>query len=230
MKANTSKFYNRNLHSFVGYCIGQSKLYNVRGERFRELHEFVEYFSNIDKEKHNLKLEEVFDEIETIFASKLFKYIRFTKGAISRGNDAYKEGMYVEVLGKKFRATVSVAYFAEKITSMEAQFGNRARASSKGVDWKALSHAVRVIDEVEELLDEGIITFPLLHREYIKSVKEGNEKLEEVMDYIDKKLDVVQEKLDTSDLPEKSDEVFIEALILTLLSKDTPKGENHETK
>ena len=27
---NYKKFYNRNLHSFIGYCVGQSKLYNVR--------------------------------------------------------------------------------------------------------------------------------------------------------------------------------------------------------
>jgi len=217
MKQNYQKFYNRHLHSFVGYCVGQSKLYNVRGERFSELHDFVEYFANIDKEKYNLKLEEVFDEIEAIFASKDFKYIRFTLGAVSRGNDAYKEGTYVEVLGKKFRSTVTVKYFAQRITEMEAQFGNRARASAKGVDWKALSHAVRVINEVEELLDEGFITFPLIHREYIKSVKEGKEALENVMNFIDKKLDVVQDKLEKSTLPEKSDEVFIEEFTLSLL-------------
>jgi hypothetical protein len=217
MKENAGKFYNRNLHSFVGYCVGQSKLYNIRGSRFRELHTFVEYFSKIDEKKKHLKIEEVFDEIESIFSSEVFKYIHFTKGAVSRGNDAYKEGMYVEVLGKKFRATVSVAYFSEKISAMEAQFGNRARASSTGVDWKALSHAMRVIDEVEELLDEGFISFPLRNYVYIRSIKEGRETLEEVMNIIDRKLDVVQDKLDKSTLPEKSDEAFIEALILDLL-------------
>ena len=219
MKENYTKFYNRHLHSFVGYCVGQSKLYNVRGERFAELHEFVEYFAHIDKKKYGLKLEEVFEEIENIFESKTFKYVKFILASVSRGNHAYKEGMYVEVLGKRFSGTVSVAYFSEKILAMEAQFGNRARASSTGVDWKALSHAVRVIDEVEELLDEWFITFPLLNRDYIKSVKEGNEKLEEVMNYIDIKLDVVQEKLEKSNLPEKSDEVFIEELILELLNR-----------
>ena len=80
-------------------------------------------------------------------------------------------GTFVEVLGKKFRSTITVEYFAQKIRDMEAQFGNRSRSSAKGVDWKALSHAVRVINEVEELLDDGFITFPLKNREYIKSIK-----------------------------------------------------------
>ena len=38
LKENYRRFYNRNLHSFLGYCVGQSKVYNIRGERFNELH------------------------------------------------------------------------------------------------------------------------------------------------------------------------------------------------
>jgi hypothetical protein len=37
------------------------------------------------------------------------------------------------------------------------------------------------------------------------------------MNYIDKKLNVVQEKLESSDLSEKSDEEFMDRLILSLL-------------
>jgi len=85
------------------------------------------------------------------------------------------------------------------------------------VDFKALSHAVRVISEVEELLDDGFITFPLKNRVYITSIKEGNETLEEVMDYLDVKLDEVNQKLEQSDLPQKSDEAFIDDFILALL-------------
>ena len=214
---NYSKFYNRHLHSFVGYCVGQSKMYNIKGERFNELHEFVEYFSQMAKEKHDLKLAEVFEEIENIFESKTYKYIKFIMASVSRGNHAYKEGIYVEVLGKRFSGSVTVGYFAEKILAMEAQFGNRSRSSAKGVDFKALSHAVRVINEVEELIDDGFITFPLKNRVYVSSVKEGHETLESVMNYIDDKLDIVQRKLEESTLPEKSDEQFINDLLLDLV-------------
>lgn len=217
MRENYNKFYNRNLHSFVGYCVGQSKLYNIRGERFNELHTFVEYFALISQKRGSIKLEEVFDEIEDIFNTTAFKYIKFVQASISRGGTSDKMGTFVEVLGKKFRSTITIEYFYQKIQAMEAQFGNRSRSSATGVDWKALSHAVRVINEVEELLDEGFITFPLNNRVYIKSVKYGNESLEEVMDYLDKKLDIVQQKLQDSNLPEKSDEDFIDNLILKSL-------------
>ncbi|CAA6816980.1 MAG: Thioredoxin, phage-associated [uncultured Sulfurovum sp.] len=214
---NYKKFYNRNLHSFIGYCVGQSKVYNVRGERFNELHSFVKYFNALVKEQGANKLESMFPQIDELFANNLYKYINYVLADTSRGSGVPKQGKYVEVLGKRFLGTVTVAYFSEKITEMEEQFGNRARASAKGVDFKALSHAVRVIDEVEELIDHAFISFPLKNRVYITSVKEGNEKLEDVMDYIDQKLNTVQEKLELSDLPNRSDEAFIDRLILKLL-------------
>ncbi|CAA6800821.1 MAG: Thioredoxin, phage-associated [uncultured Sulfurovum sp.] len=215
---NYKKFYNRNLHSFVGYCVGQSKVYNVRGERFNELHSFVNYFNALVQEQGSNKLETMFPQIDKLFEEHPYKYINYAMGDTSRGSGEPKQGKYVEVLGKRFLGTVTIAYFSEKITEMEEQFGNRARASAKGVDFKALSHAVRVIDEVEELIDHDFITFPLQNRVYITSVKEGNEKLEDVMDYIDDKLTVVQRKLEESGLAERSDEAFIDGLTLELLS------------
>ena len=217
---NYKKFYNRNLHSFVGYCVGQSKVYNVRGERFNELHLFVKKFNSLVKEQGEEKLESVFSLIDEMFSEYAYKYIKYVTADTSRGSGETKQGQYVEVLGKRFLGTVTVKYFAEKITDMEEQFGNRARASAKGVDFKALSHAVRVISEVEELIDNDFITFPLKNRVYVTSVKEGNETLEDVMDYLDNKLNIVQEKLENSNLPQRSDEVFIDDLLLKLISEE----------
>jgi predicted nucleotidyltransferase len=213
---NYRKFYNKNLHSFLGYCVGQSKVYNVRGERFNELHLFVNYFNALVKERGEHKLETMFPLVEELFTNKKYKYIKFIKAPTSRGSGGAKDGIYIEILGKRFLGTVTVNYFSQRITEMEEQFGNRARASAKGVDFKALSHAVRVIDEVEELIDESFITFPLKNRVYITSIKEGHEKLEDVMDYIDQKLNIVQEKLENSSLPQRSDELFMENLLLEL--------------
>jgi len=219
IKENYQKFYNRNLHSFIGYCVGQSKVYNVRGERFHELHLFVEHFNKMVKEQGEEKLETIYPMIEKLFQDRHYKYIKFVMAPTSRGSGEIKDGKYIEVLGKRFLGTVKVKYFAQKITDMEQQFGNRAKASAKGVDFKALSHAVRVISEVEELIDDKFISFPLKNRVYVKSIKEGHEKLEDVMNYIDEKITIVQDKLDASDLPQKSDEEFIDEVILKFLDK-----------
>jgi len=220
IKDNYTKFYNKNLHSFIGYCVGQSKMYNVRGQRFAELDDFIKVFTQIKIEDPNAKLEEYLPKIKDMFLQKEYKYIKVIKAQISRGNEAYKEGYYVELLGKRFASSVTIGYFAKSISLMAKQFGHRTRSASKGVDYKALSHAVRVINEVEELLDDAFITFPLKNRDYIKSIKEGKVELSEVMDYIDKKLDIVQKKLEDSTLPLKSDEVFIDNLILSLVRRE----------
>jgi hypothetical protein len=217
MRENYTKFYNRHLHSFVGYCVGQSKRYNVRGKRFGELERLVVYLEGVEGKRHGLKIEALFDELKLLFEAEEFEYISIIMGRVSRMSDPYVEGTYLEVLGKKFRSSVSVGYFLERMVQMKREFGNRARASAKGVDWKALSHAMRVIDEVEELLDEGFITFPLPHRHAIKSIKEGKESLDVVMDRLDIKLDRVRKKLAKSQLPTHSDEPFMEALILDWL-------------
>lgn len=214
---NYARFYNRHLHSFVGYCIGQSKIYNIKGERFHELHDLVGALGKIETSRHTEKLETLLVELETLMATKAYRYIRFVTAPSARGSGTPVEDTYVEVLGKKFYKKVTVGYFLEKITQMEAQFGNRSRASAQGVDYKALSHAVRVISEVEELIDDGFITFPLKNRVYVKSIKEGQESLESVMAFLDRKLTEVQGKLEASTLPEHSDEAFIEALTLELV-------------
>ena len=185
--------------------------------RFNELHLFVEYFNALVEEQGSEKLETLFPAVEEIFSEQHYKYINFVMAETSRGSGVPKKGKYIEVLGKRFLGTVTIAYFSEKITDMEEQFGNRARASAKGVDFKALSHAVRVISEVEELIDTGFISFPLKNRVYVTAVKEGKEALEDVMNYLDSQLSIVQEKLEQSSLPDRSDEVFIDALLLALI-------------
>lgn len=214
LKEYYPRFYNRKLHSFIGYCVGQSKLYNIKGERYNELTQFTKALEEISKERFSHKLESLYSDIEELIVSHRYKYIDFVMAPTSRGSGEHQDGRYIEVLGKRFLGTVTIAYFIEKITDMQAQFGNRAKASAKGVDYKALSHAMRVISEIEELLDDNFITFPLKNAHYIKQIKEGKITLEEVMNVIDQKLDIVNAKLEASDLPLNSDEEFMDGLIL----------------
>ncbi len=94
LKENYRRFYNRNLHSFLGYCVGQSKVYNIRGERFNELHSFVEYLSRLAKEHGAEKLESIYPLIEELFTKQKYKYIKFVSAPTSRGAGEAKEGIY----------------------------------------------------------------------------------------------------------------------------------------
>jgi len=183
IRKNYDIFYNKKLHSFIGYCIGQSKKYNIKGDRYKELLEFMNFLSTWEYKTTDIKLEEVWSELKEHIKDKKYEYIKFV---LAQGPKNNKDLMieYIEVLGSKFSGNNHTNYFYNAVSTMESQFGNRTKLSAtdkKSVDWKSLSHACRVILEVEELLTDNFITFPLKEAEYVKSVKEGKEKLEDVM-------------------------------------------------
>ena len=70
---------------------------------------------------------------------------------------------------------------------------------------KALSHAVRVLCQLEEVITEGSITFPLKDREHILLIKNGAMPLACVKDEIDGRYDRCVELLANSNLPAETD-------------------------
>lgn len=56
--------------------------------------------------------------------------------------------------------------------------------SGEGVDWKALSHAVRITEQVLELCSTGKMTFPRPNADFLRDMKNGKMTLEEATDYL----------------------------------------------
>jgi len=88
---------------------------------------------------------------------------------------------------------------------------------SGGVDWKALSHSVRVLYQMKELILTGWITFPLQQANYIMDVKMGERPFDEVEKHIMKEIDEIDKIRKTC--PEKCvkgkrDKDFVRRLIL----------------
>lgn len=230
IKDNYAELLNKNMKAFIGYCVGQSKKYGVKGARYNELDYFVKFLKGIRLQSgfpaelgetySENKLSTIFPFFEQYLDKENPKYIRFIMAKGPRGDKGKQDEIpYIEVLGKKFCGDVTCGYFEEKIIEQYDQFGNRTKASAEGVDWKAMSHAVRVIIECEELLDTNFIKFPLQEFEYIKRIKEGKEDVEDVLDFIDRKLDIVNEKLAESELPERSNRDFMDETVLEFLER-----------
>ena len=106
-----------------------------------------------------------------------------------------------------------------KVQKVIASYGKRAEAaaSDNGVDWKAISHCVRVLLQVEELLTTNKITFPLINANFIKSIKYNTTDMsyEEIMSWIETHIWHIDEVLlPKSTLREKADYKWIEKFIL----------------
>jgi len=79
------------------------------------------------------------------------------------------------VCGKKMPFTSSIKSAREIAQRLVNDYGQRALQAerSEGIDWKALSHAVRVGREALELLHTGKITLPLPYAAEILAIKQG---------------------------------------------------------
>lgn len=213
---NFQQYLSKDLKAFVGYCLGQAKKYNIKGARYSELLDFYERFNQLrlpcTTDQKLVTLDKLIDEH---IISKKYKYIKmvYAKGPKRQGNDYI---WYIELLGRKHALDITISEFMTRIERLFNSFGARTLAASNGVDNKALSHATRVILECEELLETGGIVFPLKDKEFIKDIKyhkdlvQGggfiSEKIElnldNLMNFLEVKLDKVNDLLETSSLPE----------------------------
>ena len=217
IKETYKEMLSRNLHSFVGYSVGQATKYGLKGSRYKELDKFLGLFEDLCYNSDN-KLELTFDWLKIV--TKDYKYINFVRAPGPKGSGNFDDIDYIEILGKKFSGDIKFEYFLDKVTTMHKKSGNRTVKASEGTDWKALSHAVRVLLEVEELLDTHFITFPLKQAKFIKSVKYPKDEvktLESTLKFLDERLDVVKEKLENSTLPENSNIEFMNETLLKFI-------------
>jgi predicted nucleotidyltransferase len=106
--------------------------------------------------------------------------------------------------------------FARRVETDMNRFGERAREAERnnGLDYKALSHALRALLQMEELLMTGRIEFPLKERDALIAVKEGKFRWNEIENRITFMLNRVDELQKNARYKGKPDRDFAESCIL----------------
>jgi len=223
MKLHYKEFLSKNLGAFKGYCLGQAKRFGIKGQRYDELEKFVlhlQSFSTVLVLQSPINVH--FNKFKLFFAEIDAKYLSISNledGSKRNGNEPAKSVEYLTVLGRNFIGTVSYGYLLNKLTEILDTFGHRTKkaATDNYVDNKALSHAVRIMTELEELLDTSMIRFPLKNAEEIKRIKYTileQEEYAEIMDNLNAKLDIIDTKIKESKMPEFSNKKSIQDIIL----------------
>ena len=160
--ANRHRFYTKNLNSFVGYCKKQAAKYGIKGSRIAEVQTVVDFLGELNPES---KLGEFWLMLPQGEHMSFLPADTENKRSIE---------MY-QVCGKKFQPTVKVKYVLESLTIFLTEYGHRAKlaARNEGIDWKAVSHAVRAAVQLKEIYEHNTITFPLKSAKLIKDIKQG---------------------------------------------------------
>ena len=151
--AKRHKFYSKNIHSFLGYAIGQAAKYGVKGSRLSDA-------------------QAVLGWLETLPPGSRLGDNHFAD--LPHG-DQIKVGYgdFIDVCGKKLQYTCKVSYLADILKKFVDNYGERARlaANNQGIDWKAVSHALRAAYQMKELFSLETITFPRPEAAYLTAVK-----------------------------------------------------------
>jgi hypothetical protein len=112
------------------------------------------------------------------------------------------------VCGKKFPLTNTWGTMVRSLRKSLLTYGERVKKfDGEGVDWKALSHAIRITEQVIELSRCGIIKFPRPNAVFLKAVKEGRIPLDEATDYLTQCFNEVDLAVENSVLKERTPEL-----------------------
>jgi len=210
---NREKFYTKNLKAFVGYARTQAARYGIRGSRLNDAKRVVDFLDKIRQVEiaHCDRLNSFYYKLSDVWKD------------LPEGEHIFKHEdktpKIYEVCGKKIQETVKIEYALNIVDRFYKQYGERAKqaANNEGIDWKAVSHAVRAAMQVKELLTENTITFPLKEAELVKEIKQGR------LDYITKVAPVLEGLMEeveilskNSALPEKADRKFWDNFIFSV--------------
>lgn len=169
--------------AFLGYAVGQARTYGIKGIRLNVLLSIKDLMESLEFDEKS-RLEEFIDVIMTECHHDM--YCRLSE-------DKHLGHRVLEVLGRKQQGSIHMTVFRDRVNRTISQYGSRARkaALTQGKDWKALSHAYRVIQEFIELLTTGNVTFPLPSstRDVMVSIRNGELSLSYVKDLISQGLE-----------------------------------------
>lgn len=208
--ANRDKFYTRNLKAFVGYCRRQAAKYGVKGSRLNAAKEVIALLNGLPSDT---RVREIWSMLPT------GEHIHHLE---PNDRDTNKCRIY-QVCGKKFLETVKVDSVIDSLTTFVTAFGSRAELAAKnqGIDWKALSHAMRAAYQLEEIYTKGTIVFPLEQAVYLKKIKLGEcDYLTEVAPTLEMLMDQVEALSSNCELPEKVDAAFWDQFVIDAVSSE----------
>ncbi|MGL4610412.1 MAG: hypothetical protein ACRCYY_12165 [Trueperaceae bacterium] len=122
----------------------------------------------------------------------------------------------LSVLEKVFYLESPLHLMVSSLTPLVNAYGHRARAALESEDWKALSHSVRVLEEILELHTTGQVSFPLQGAALLASIKRGEHSQEEVIGILEELEQKVSKAKEKSVLSTPNNRALLDKALLEL--------------
>lgn len=169
-----SRFLTRNITPMVGFAKKQVFDYVQRGERLKVMQEIMKQLDALEK-KHGAET-----QLNKIVSGKTLMEAISKKQNLEMKEQDHGQ-VSLEVNGRSYMANTTIMHLKGQVQKKIDRYGPRTtEASEEDVDWKSLSHAVRVYQQIIELGVYRTITFPRPNTGYLLDIKQGKLPVEDV--------------------------------------------------
>lgn len=151
--------------AYAEYSVGQAKKYGIKGSRIGALKTVRNWLrEHCPAPGPDDRLRHCLDDLVAACADG-----RFCAPAMVQEEKA------LQLCGKQHVGSIRLTEFTRRVEADMQRYGARAEEAERnqGLDFKALSHALRALSQMKELLQTGQIIFPLREREELVAVKQG---------------------------------------------------------
>jgi RNA repair pathway DNA polymerase beta family len=208
IQQNKERLLTKKSAAFVGYCRTQANKYGIKGSRVAAAKDAMEFFAT---QYERLGATAKVSEVASLMQYLLGEHTQIVELETTPGRMEW----FLECCNRKvnFGNTIKEALGIYK--RIYENYGHRAQLAqaNEGIDWKALSHAVRVANEAIELLTTANVTFPLPNAKHILAIKTGQLTYDQVAEEIEGLLIEVEKASTVSTLRDCADQDFIDDLI-----------------
>lgn len=215
VRANKDKMLTARYASFIGYCRTQANKYGIKGSRMGECRAAKEFLAgHLKAWGTQAKMDLIADDIAAFVVGK--DHCSVVEIANKAPGEIGTAMMHMSVCNRKvpYHATIKRAY--EMVDNLFNEYGERSRQaeSNSGIDWKALSHAVRIGRQAIEVLETGNVIFPRVDAEHLLAVKRGRLEYKIVAAEIEELLVKIETAAAASNLPPAPDYAWIDNFVM----------------
>ncbi len=222
LRARRREFYSRSMNAFVGYARRQASKYGVKGSRLACAKEWLRVIEAGRELPMSLV---VADAIECYpEGHHIWEHAKPYP-------DLHNPTVCLEVVGKQYTSNAKAAHYASSLRLFVDEYGERARQAeaNEGIDWKAMSHAVRAAYQVliilgveperEELPSELSLPLPRRISSQLIDIKQGKLKFSQVAGQLEYLMDLATSASASSSLPDHINPRSFDDLVLRAYSE-----------
>ena len=205
LQSKRHMFYTKDMSTYVDYVQGQAAKYGVKGSRLAALQDAMDAINK--HSNHEIFFGKLFAELTL---GDIADIMPIGEHACIVETDTEKHGkqQFYEICQRKFDFKNKLQYVLDRMQQIYDGYGARAQKAkdNKGIDWKAVSHAVRAGYQAKHIYQSGTFSYPLPETPFIMDIKMGRvDYLNGVQPVIEELVAEVEVLAKASTLPETCD-------------------------